>query len=118
MVDEHNCYFTVRRRVLDEQQFTNNGHLIKNAAIEQNTDFDNIMDESRRFIKRIYDNDKVDPPEHLYLYCTGVAYGVLTLTRAWWYWHIRSNNSKCGMSTMHFDQKTNTWSELVFFDGC
>lgn len=108
-------YFTISRRVMDEQHYDKDGLIITKSVLTSGA-FDNFDTDARNFIDKIYNVKKGEEiPERLYLYCTGVSLATATIIRAWYHWHIRVNNHLLGMSTMHYNLSTHEWVEMVHF---
>ena len=107
----------VHRRLTDsKQQFGVNGLLITKSILtgwvgaDAQTD---LAQEARDFFDRLY--DQPNPPKRLYLYDTGISFGSAIILKAWYYWHIRTNNIDYGMSTMHYHQKESSWTEIKHY---
>ena len=110
-------YFTVHRRLSDaNQQFDVDGLLITEGVLSGwvGTDKqDDLGQAARDFFDRLY--EQPNPPKHIYLYDTGVAFATAIILKAWYYWAIRTNNTHYGISTMHYHMRECKWAELKHF---
>jgi hypothetical protein len=112
-----NKYFTVHRRLSDEnQQFGVDGLLITEGVLTGwigSDKQDDLSRAARDFFDRLY--NQANPPKHVYLYDTGIAFATAIILRAWYHWAIKTNNTHYGMSTMHYHMRETTWVELIHF---